>query len=216
MKKSVRILIILILFFLCNPINSSWTEDSKAQSGSGSAQPAPATAKHPFEIFPLDNSENYVFGRGDVLEVFVWNNKELSRQVMVRPDGKISLPLVQDLHAEGLTAIQLRDQITWRLQQYVKNPTVTVIVREINSYKINILGKVNRPGLYQINTRTTLMEAISLAGGFTEWAKRKKITVITNRGGKKTKLRINYKMIETGKDPSQNIHLSRGDTIIVP
>ena len=203
-----------------NPINlvnfSVWAEDSKKQPTAGPAQPVPAISKHPFRILPLDVSEDYVIGQGDVLEVFVWRNEELSRQVTVRPDGKISLPLVQDLQAEGLTALQLQDQITRKFKQYVQNPTVAVIVSQINSYKISVLGKVAQPGVYPITTRTTILEAISLAGGFTEWANQKKITVITTQGGQKKKLRVNYKKIISGKDPSQNITLTRGDTIIVP
>ena len=203
-----------------NPINPSnsiaWAEDSKKQPTAGPAQPVPAISKHPFRILPLDVSEDYVIGQGDVLEVFVWRNEELSRQVTVRPDGKISLPLVQDLQAEGLTALQLQDQITRKFKQYVQNPTVAVIVSQINSYKISVLGKVVQPGVYPITTRTTILEAISLAGGFTEWANQKKITVITTQGGQKKKLRVNYKKIISGKDPSQNITLTRGDTIIVP
>ena len=203
-----------------NPINLvnsiAWAEDSKKQPAAGPAQPAPAISKHPFKVLPLDISEDYIIGQGDVLEVFVWRNEQLSRQVTVRPDGKISLPLIQDLQAEGLTALQLRDQITRKFKQYVQNPTVAVIVSQINSYKISVLGKVAQPGVYAITTRTTFLEAISMAGGFTEWANQKKITVITNRGGQKKKLRINYKKIISGKDPSQNIMLERGDTIIVP
>jgi polysaccharide export outer membrane protein len=150
------------------------------------------------------------------LEVFVWRNEQLSRQVTVRPDGKISLPLIQDLQVQGLTVLQLRDQITRILKQYVQNPTVTVIVTQINSYKISVLGKVVQPGVYPITTRTTLLEAISMAGGFTEWANQGKITVITTQEGRTKKLRINYKKIVSGKDPSQNIILTRGDTIVVP
>lgn len=194
----------------------AWAQDSKKQPGAGPAQPVPAISKHPFQILPLDVSEDYVIGQGDVLEVFVWRNEQLSRQVTVRPDGKISLPLIQDLEAEGLTALQLRDQISRELKQYVQNPTVAVIVTQINSYKISILGKVVQPGVYPITTRTTILEAISIAGGFTEWANQKKITVITTQGGQKKKFRINYKKIVSGKDPSQNIILNRGDTIIVP
>ena len=103
-----------------------------------------------------------------MLEVFVWRNEQLSREVTVRPDGKISLPLIQDLQAEGFTALQLKDQITRKLKQYVQNPTVTVIVNEINSYKVSVLGKVATPGVYPITTRATLVEAISMAGGFTD------------------------------------------------
>ena len=101
-------------------------------------------------------------------------------------------------------------------QKYVQNPTVTVIVSQIKSYTISVLGKVTTPGAYPITTRTTLLEAIAMAGGFTEWANPKKITVIRNEGGKMTNLLINYKRIISGKDPSQNIILNRGDTIIVP
>jgi polysaccharide export outer membrane protein len=233
MKKCIQIIIFLILFFPCNPIDSNiwfkqanqnnqitnsiaWAEDSEKQPAAVQGQPAPAISKHPFQTLPLDVSEGYVIGQGDVLEVFVWRNEQLSRQVTVRPDGKISLPLTQDIQAEGLTAIQLKAQITQRIRQYVQNPTVAVIVSQINSYKISVLGKVAKPGVYPITTKTTLLEAISIAGGFTQWANQKKITVITNQGGRKEKIRINYKKIVSGKDPSQNIILNRNDTIIVP
>ena len=211
MKKHLQILIFLLLFSPLSPIlnklNQSnqfnqlvWAQESKQQLRTG----------------PIQIHESYVIGQGDALEVFVWRNEQLSRQVVVRPDGKISLPLLQDLHAEGLTVIQLRDEITRRLEQLVQNPTVTVIVSQINSYKVSVLGKVASPGVYQITTRTTLVEAISMAGGFTEWANKRKITVITYQGGKQKKIRVNYKKIISGKDPSQNIILQRGDTIIVP
>jgi len=165
---------------------------------------------------PIQIPESYIIGQGDMLEVFVWRNEQLSRRVTVRPDGKISLPLVQDLQAEGLTTLQLKDQITRRLKQYVQNPTVTVIISQIGSYRISVLGKVAAPGVYSINIRTTLLEAISLAGGFTEWANKRKITLMRNEGGRIKKFRINYNKIVSGKDPSQNITLQRGDTIVVP
>jgi len=168
------------------------------------------------ETGPIQIPESYIIGQGDMLEVFVWRNEQLSRQVTVRPDGKISLPLIQDLQAEGLTVLQLKDQITRQLKQYVQNPTVTVIISRIGSYKISVLGKVASPGVYSINTRTTLLEAISLAGGFTEWANKRKITLIRNEGGISKKIRINYNKIVSGKDPSQNTTLKRGDTIVVP
>jgi polysaccharide export outer membrane protein len=226
MKEYIHIMIFLLLFFPFNPINSinpvtlsnssAWAQDAKKQPDAGPIQPAPATTKHPFQTLPLDVSDDYVIGRGDVLEVFVWRNQQLSRKVTVRPDGKISLPLIQDLQAEGLTALQLRDQITHRFIQYVQNPTIAVIVSQIMSYKISVLGKVLKPGVYPITTRTTLLEALSLAGGFTQWANPKKITVITTKAGQKKKLRINYNKIVSGKDPSQNITLKRGDTVVVP
>ena len=217
MKKQFQILIFLILFSLFNPINLINSINLLNQSNKLNlinlvfAQ----EFKKPPATGPIQIHESYVIGQGDVLEVFVWRNEQLSRQVVVRPDGRISLPLVQDLHAEGLTVIQLKDEITRRLRQYVQNPTVTLMVNQINSYRISILGKVGAPGVYSITTRTTLVEAISMAGGLTEWANKRKITVITHQGGKKKKITVNYKNIISGKDPSQNIILKRGDTIVV-
>jgi len=222
MRKYVQIAILGILFStlntdnLVNPIALTWAQSSRTQPATGPVLPAPTVSKHPNQILPLDVSEGYIIGQGDVLEVFVWRNEQLSRQVTVRPDGKISLPLIQDLQVEGLTAIQLKDQITRKLKQYVQNPTVAVIVSQINSYKISILGKVAQPGVYPITTKTTILEAISIAGGFGEWANQKKITVIRVSGGQKKKIRVNYKKIVSGQDPSQNIILNRGDTVIVP
>ena len=115
-------------------------------------------------------TDDYIIGQGDVLEVFVWRNEQLSRKVVVRPDGKVSLPLIQDLRAAGSTAIQLKSQITRRLDEYIDNPRVSVIVSEIRSYRVSVLGRVSNPGVYPISGNTTLVEAISLAGGFTEWA----------------------------------------------
>jgi len=184
-----------------NPINPVvWAQEPKRQPSTG----------------PIQIHESYVIGQGDLLEVFVWRNEQLSREVVVRPDGKISLPLIQDIQAEGLRVLQLKEQITRRLSEYLENPRVTVIVKEINSYKVSVLGRVVRPGVYPITGNTTLVEAISLAGGFTEWANKRKITVIRDEGGRKQKFRVNYKKIISGKDPSQNIILQRGDTIIVP
>ncbi len=165
---------------------------------------------------PIQIFESYVIGQGDVLEVFVWRNEQLSREVVVRPDGKISLPLIQDIQAEGLRILQLKDRITRKFSEYLEHPKVTIIVKEINSYKVSVLGRVVRPGVYAITGNTTLVEAISMAGGFTEWANKRKLTVIRNEGGKKKKFRINYKKIISGKNPSQNITLQRGDTIVVP
>ena len=235
MKRSIQITMLTILVFLLNPINLldqlnqlnqinginritnsiAWAQESKNQPSAGSAQPAPIS-KHPFQMLPVEDFEGYVIGQGDRLEVFVWRNEQLSREVVVRPDGKISLPLLQDLQAEGLKVLQLRDQITRMLKEYLEHPRVTVIVREINSYKVSIMGRVASPGVYPITGKTTLVEAISMAGGFTEWANKRKITVITQQGGKKKKITVNYKKIVSGKAPLQNIILKRGDIIIVP
>jgi len=184
-----------------NLMNSSaWAQPSKNQPGDHSVQ------------MPRD----YVIGLGDVLDVFVWRNDQLSRSVVVRPDGRISLPLIQDIRAQGLTVVQLKEEITRRFDEHVNHPKITIVVSQINSYKVSVLGRVQRPGVYPITGDTTLVEAISAAGGFTEWANKSKITVITHQGGEEKKITVNYKKIASGKDPSQNIILKRGDTIIVP
>jgi polysaccharide export outer membrane protein len=124
--------------------------------------------------------------------------------------------LIQDVQAEGLTVLWLKEEITRRFGEYLENPRVTVIVKQIGSYRVSVLGRVVKPGVYPITGKTTLVEAISMAGGFTEWANKRKITVITTEGTEETKVVVNYKKIASGEDPSQNIVLKRGDTIIVP
>jgi polysaccharide export outer membrane protein len=209
MKKHFAVTFLVLISLLCNPAylvgtsnsaDSTWAQSSKNEPDAPSSQ-AP---------------ENYVIGLGDVLEVFVWRNEQLSRELVVRPDGKISLPMIQDIQEEGLTVLELRDEITRMFERYINNPRVTVVVREINSYTVSILGKVMKPGVYPITGNTSLLDVISMAGGFTEWAKKKKITVITHHGGKQEKIVVNYKEIASGEDPGQNITLKRGDTIIVP
>jgi polysaccharide export outer membrane protein len=179
---------------------SAWAQSSKNQP-----------ADHSVEM-PRD----YVIGLGDVLDVFVWRNDQLSRTVVVRPDGRISLPLIQDVQAQGLTVVQLKEEITRRFNEHINHPKITIVVSQINSYRVSVLGRVQRPGVYPITGDTTLVEAISAAGGFTEWANKRKITVITHQGEEEKKITVNYKKIASGKDPSQNIILKRGDTIIVP
>lgn len=142
--------------------------------------------------------EDYVIGRADVLEIFVWRNEQLSREVVVRTDGNISLPLLQDIQAEGLTVIQLRDEITRRFIEHLDHPRVTVIVSEMNSCKVSVLGRVTNPGVYPIDGDTKLVEAICMAGGFTEWANKRKITVITHLDGVEEEIIVNYKKIESG------------------
>jgi polysaccharide export outer membrane protein len=204
MKRHFKILIFASLIFTLYLVSinspSAWAE----------------SANEPSSVSPAGIPKNYVIGLGDILEVFVWRNEQLSREVEVRPDGKISLPLLQDIQANRLTVLELKNEITRRFSEHLEHPRVTVIVREIRSYRVSVLGKVEKPGVYPITGDTTVVEAISLAGGFTEWAKKGEITVITNRGGEKKKIMVNYKKIASGKDPSQNIILKRGDTIIVP
>ena len=207
MKRRLKIVFFALLMFHFNPIDLT-----KLINLSAWAQSSENYASTRFEAIP----KNYVIGLGDVLEVFVWRNEQLSRNVVVRPDGKISLPLIQDIQAEGLTVVELKEELTYRFGEHLDDPKVTIIVSEVNSYKVSVLGRVVKPGVYPITGNTTLIEAISAAGGFTEWANKRKITVITRQGGKEKKITVNYKKISSGKDPGQNIILKRGDTVIVP
>ena len=203
MKRLAPLLILVTLILLIAPL--TWAGDSQDTGSSGNVK-----------LTILHLSDDYVIGQGDLLEVFVWRNEQLSRDVVVRPDGKISLPLLQDVQAEGFTVVQLRNQITRMLNEHLDNPRVSVIVKAINSYRVSVLGRVRNPGVYPITGNTTLAEAIALAGGFTEWADKGDIAVVTKEGDDEKKLTVNYKKIESGKDPSQNIILKRGDIIIVP
>jgi polysaccharide export outer membrane protein len=131
----------------------------------------------------LDSTNGYggtefQLGPDDVIEVFVWKEPELSTTVVVRPDGKVSLPLIGELPTTGKTAMQLQKEIGEKLTQYVSEPVVNVMVKEVNSAKVSVLGEVKAPGIYKIKDRATVLDAIALAGGFTEYAKRNKVTII--------------------------------------
>jgi len=162
------------------------------------------------------NDPNYVIGPQDVLDVSVWKEPDVSRQVPVRPDGKISLPLLNDLQAAGLTPATLTAQITTGLEKFITNPQVTVIVLEINSQRIYMLGEVARVGAYALLPGMTILQALSNAGGFTPFSNVKNIHVLRQENGEQKKLFFNYKEVISGKRTEQNIALKPGDTIVVP
>jgi polysaccharide export outer membrane protein len=162
-------------------------------------------------------SEEYLIGPEDIIEVMVWKNADLSRVVNVRPDGKISLPLIGDIKAAGNTASHLQEEITARLTSYYKElPPVSVIVQQVNSYAIYILGEVRSPGRYVVKSGTTFLQAIALSGGFSDFAAKNKILLRSMNGkdNKETITNINYKEVILGN--KGNVFLSPGDTIIVP
>ena len=162
------------------------------------------------------DSETYVIGPEDVLDIFVWKENELSRRVPVRQDGRISLPLVGEIQAAGLSPLKLKEQLIEKLKDYIEVPNVTVTVVEANSFKVYVSGMVARPGVFPLRSETTIAQIIPMAGGFTEWANQRKILVLRKENGKETRMTINYKKIMSGEDFSQNITLKPGDTIIVP
>jgi polysaccharide export outer membrane protein len=145
----------------------------------------------------------------------VWKTPELSRTVPVRPDGKVSLPLVNDIHAAGLTPTALREELTKRLSEYVPSPEVAVIVREVHSAKVSVMGAVRTPGRYDVRSPATVLELIALAQGFTDFASRDRIVVLRQNGDTPTRIPFNYRKIADGTE-QENFFVQPGDIIVVP
>ena len=162
------------------------------------------------------DSDQYVIGPEDVLHIYVWKEEALTRTIPVRMDGKISLPLIQEIKAAGLTPLQLKEVLTSRFKEFIENPIVSVTVMEANSCKVYVMGQVRNPGVYRLRSETTVVQIIPLAGGFTEWANQKKILIVRKEDGREKRITVNYKKIMGGKDPGSNVILKAGDTIIVP
>lgn len=161
--------------------------------------------------------KDYVIGPGDVLSVSVLNDKDIAGSVPVRPDGMITIPLAGEVQASGLTPDKLQSVITQKLEEYVKQPSVTVVVEQMNSRQFNVLGKVQHPGSFPLSKPTRVLDALAQAGGFTEFAKSSKIYVLRqDASGSTTKLAFNYKRVSQGEDDQENIQLQSGDTVIVP
>jgi len=159
---------------------------------------------------------SYRIGPNDVLTIFVWKETELSRDVTVMPDGKITYPLIGEITAQGQTASELKKAIADKLQNFVTAPEVTVIVKESRSQVVYAIGKLTRPGPIALAPGMTVMQALSAAGGFAEWADPKNILIVRRDGGKETQLRFNYKEFTSGENLQQNILLKPGDTLVVP
>ena len=157
---------------------------------------------------------DYVIGPEDVLDISVWANTQISRTVPVRPDGKISLPLLNDVHAAGLRPTQLRDVLTTLLVPYIPVPAVSVIVREVHSFKVTVLGEVKAPGRYDLKSRSTVLDLLAMAGGLTEYAARGRI-VVMRRDGKDTK-QIPFAFDKLAQKLQDNFDVEPDDIILVP
>lgn len=162
------------------------------------------------------NDAEYKIGAQDLLRIDVWKEDQLTRTVPVRPDGKVTLPLLNDVQAEGSTPMQLAATISEGLKKYINNPQVTVTVTEINSRRIYVTGEVTRAGAFPLLPNMTVLQALSSSGGFTQFARLKNIYVLRVEAGKQVKHPFNYKEVVNGKNPEQNILLEPGDVIVVP
>jgi polysaccharide biosynthesis/export protein len=194
-KKTKTILIATILLFLYATLGFSQNEPVQNNNPLGS----------------------YIIGNGDILEIVTWKEPDFSREeIIVRLDGRISFPLLDDIDASGKTPTQLKQDIQNGLKEFVSDPNVTVTVRNAASKRFYILGEVVNTGEYPLTKNLTVLQAFALAGGFTEWASKKEIILFRRDHGKENVVRIDYKDIVKGKDFSQNVELQADDTIVVP
>ena len=199
---------------------AGWAQDAPAKpepAKETAAAPAPAPPPASTSTPPMMNAvpKDYVIGSEDTLLVSVWNEEKLTATLPVRPDGKISLPLLNDVQASGLTPMQLADSITEKLKKFVADPRVTVVVTQMNSQKVFMLGEVLHTGALPLLPNMTVLQALSTAG-FSQFANQKKIYILRIEDGKQLKLPFNYRMVVKGEQMEQNILLKPGDTIVVP
>jgi len=208
------------MFAVCILISGWLAAQTDATKNTGGTSPAPQAASADpgtatAAVRPHDNT--YIIGDDDVLSINVWKEQEVSKTVPVRSDGKISLPLAGEVQASGETPLQLEKILATKLQSFISEPEVTVIVTQINSQKFNILGMVNKAGTFPLTSSLTVLDAIALSGGFKDFAKQKSIYILRkNPNGGESRLPFNYKEVIKGKNTEQNIKVQPGDTIVVP
>jgi polysaccharide export outer membrane protein len=192
---------------------AAWAQSHLSDVKPGTSAPAGDGAKYQA---PAPNPREYLVGESDVLNINVWKEREVSQTVVVRTDGYISLPLINEVKVIGMTPVQIQDLIAKKLQAYLTNPQVTVTVTEIRSKRAFITGEVARPGGYSLNNETTVLQLIAQAGGLTAFAKRDDITVLRFADGKQQRLPFHYKAVVQGRQTEENITLLPGDTVVVP
>jgi len=162
---------------------------------------------------PLDE---YRIGPEDTLLVSVWKNDAISKTVPVRPDGMVSLPLVHDVRAAGLTPLELRDLLAKKLAEFIPNPEVSVIVTEVRSFKVSVIGEVTKPARYELKSRTTVLDVLALAGGLNEFAARTRIVILRTDGKVMRRIPFNYNKVIAAGGERDNVYLQPGDVVVVP
>ncbi len=220
------ILLLILLLVLGGGVRAAWGQngvnsadvvqsalpDAGAAAKSGQPTAPDTTPPRVADVTP----SGFVIGVEDILNINVWKEPEMSRVVPVRPDGMITLPLIGEIKAVGLTPLQLQDQISGLLKKFMSDPQVTVIVTEVRSLTFNVVGQVLKPGYYPLTRRMTVLDAIALSGGFQPFAKQKKVYVLRTSAGKQVRLPFNYKDVIKGKRADENIELQPRDTVVVP
>jgi len=217
MKANHAIMVAAVLVAICGSMPGQ--APAKADATPGPA-PGGSPASLPVSDTPSTikpNDSGYVIGNGDLLSINVWKEAEVSRSLPVRSDGKISLPLVGEVQATGRTPLQLEEEISKKLRDYITDPEITVMVQQINSEKYNILGQVAKPGSYSLALTTSVLDAIATACGFRDFAKKKGIYILRRSAtGGETRIPFNYQDVIKGKRPEQDIRLLPNDTVVVP
>jgi polysaccharide export outer membrane protein len=208
MKKVMRLASLVLLGFAATGV---WAQD---EVNANAAKPDKANVPQSRSVAP-EIPADYVIGADDTLHVSVWKEADMTVTLPVRPDGKISMPLLDDVQAAGLTPMQLAASIKEKLKKYIADPRVTVVVTAMNSQRIYVLGEVTHTGSMALLPHMTVLQALSSAG-FTQFANLKGIYLLRTENGQQTKIRFNYKDVVKGKDTEQNIQLKPGDTIVVP
>jgi polysaccharide export outer membrane protein len=202
------------VFFVTSLILLACTGAASAQQA---AKPAAAPAQQGAKPAAEPNLEPYKIGPEDSLNITVWKNEAMTRTVQVRPDGMISMPLLDDVMAAGQTPMQLRDVLAKRLAEFIPNPDVSVIVAEVRSFKVSVLGEVSKPGRFDLKSWTTILDVIAQAGGFNQFAARSRIVVLRPTGKTMTRIPFNYnKMVSSGGGEEDNFYLQPGDIVLVP
>ena len=211
MKKAIHVVLLLWVGLATTALLSqaSGTQPSAAPKNDN------ASAKAPDEVQAANVGSDYIIGADDTLHISVWKEPDLTETLPVRPDGKISMPLLNDITAAGLTPLQLRDTITERLKKYIADPRVTVVVTGMNSRRVFVTGEVTHTGPMTLLPHMTVLQALAQAG-FTQFANPKAIYLLRTENGKQQKIPFNYKEVVKGNHPEQNIMLKPGDTIVVP
>jgi polysaccharide export outer membrane protein len=211
MKKAIHLAVLLWMGLSANAMLSQTQQGATTASKSQNSN----SAKSSDEVQASNVAPDYVIGADDTLHISVWKEPDLTETLPVRPDGKISMPLLNDITAAGLTPLQLRDTITERLKKYIADPRVTVVVTGMNSRRVFATGEVTHTGPMTLLPHMTMLQALAQAG-FTQFANLKGIYLLRSENGKQAKLPFNYKEVVKGNHPEQNIELRPGDTIVVP
>jgi len=212
MKRVKKLALLLWVLFVAAAMLAQSSDPSKA--GDAKAEEA-RTGKPADAVQETGASSDYVIGADDVLHISVWKEPELSEQLPVRPDGKISMPLLNDIPAAGLTPLALKDSITEKLKKFIADPRVTVVVTAMNSQRVFVSGEVLHSGPIPLLPHMTVLQALSQAG-FNQFANLKGIYLLRTENGKQEKIPFNYKEVIKGNRPEQNIMLKPGDTVVVP